>query len=82
MHHFIFTLGPEFEMINNFCIRNLQSEWNTQDWPTLLVLCQDYFHSAKPQGIMQCDLSHDSGAVSQAEQVAQHKKVKTLLQRG
>jgi hypothetical protein len=28
---------------------------------------------------MQCNLSHDSGAVSQAEQVAQHKKVKQWI---
>jgi hypothetical protein len=27
-----------------FCIGNLPSEWHTQNWPTLLVLCCDYFH--------------------------------------
>lgn len=30
MHHFIFTLGPEFATIqNNFCFGNLPSQWNT-----------------------------------------------------
>jgi hypothetical protein len=50
IHQFIFTLGPEFETIqNNFCINNLPAEWKTQDWPTLLSLCQDYYNSIKPQ---------------------------------
>jgi hypothetical protein len=41
MRHFIFTIGPEFETIqNNFRIGNLPNEWKTQDWPTLLVLCR------------------------------------------
>jgi hypothetical protein len=40
MCHFIFTLGPEFEAIqNNYHIGNLPSQWNAQDWPILLVLC-------------------------------------------
>jgi len=47
--HFIFTLGPEFESIqNNFCITNLPEPWKTQDWPSLLVLCRDYYNSVKP----------------------------------
>ncbi len=49
MHHFIFTLGPEFSTIqNNFCIGNLPPEWHAQDWPTLLVLCHDFYHSVTP----------------------------------
>ncbi len=40
IRHFIFTLGTEFETIqSNYRIGNLPSQWNTQDWPTLLVLC-------------------------------------------
>lgn len=43
IHHFLFTLGPEFESIqNNYQIGNLPSEWNTQDWPPLLGLCCNY----------------------------------------
>lgn len=45
MRHFIFTLRSDFETVQkNFCIGNLPSEWHTQNWPTLLVLCCDYFH--------------------------------------
>jgi hypothetical protein len=40
IRHFIFTLGTEFESIqHNYRIGNLPSQWMTQDWPTLLVLC-------------------------------------------
>jgi hypothetical protein len=49
MCHFIFTLGPEFDTIqNNFRIGNLPSQWNTQHWPELLTLCRDYYNSIKP----------------------------------
>jgi hypothetical protein len=58
MRHFIFTLGPEFETIqNNYHIGNLPAEWKTQDLPTLLVPCHDYFNSINPQGITKCDSS-------------------------
>jgi hypothetical protein len=68
MHHFIFTLGTEFSTIqNNFCIGNLPPEWHTQDWPMLLVLCRDYFHSVSPQGILKNDLSSDHNNLSQTE---------------
>jgi len=53
IRHFIFTLGIEFETIqNNFRLENLPSKWDTQDWPSILVLCRDYYNSIKPQGIM------------------------------
>jgi len=39
MHHFIFTLGSEFESIqNNYRIGCLPLEWQTTHWPSLLVL--------------------------------------------
>jgi hypothetical protein len=44
----------------------------TQDWPTLLVLCRDYFNSVKPQGILRKDSSTDSTF----ERIAHQKKVK------
>jgi len=51
IRHFIFTLGAEFETIqSNYRIGNLPPQWNTQDWPTLLVLCRDYYNSVKPFG--------------------------------
>jgi hypothetical protein len=41
MRHFIFTLGSEIDTIQNiFQIGNLPTSWQTQDWPTLLVLCR------------------------------------------
>ena len=44
----IFTLGPEFETIqNNFRINNLPDEWKTQNWPSLLTLCRDYHNSVR-----------------------------------
>jgi hypothetical protein len=52
IHQFIFTLGSEFETIqNNFRINNLPDEWKTLDWPTLLTLCRDYYNSIKPLGV-------------------------------
>jgi hypothetical protein len=46
MRHFIFTLGCDFETIqNNFLINDPPQEWQTQDWPTLLTLCRDYHNS-------------------------------------
>jgi len=52
IRHFIFTLGSDFEAIqNNYRIGNLPAAWNTQDWPTLLVLCRDYYNSIKPLGV-------------------------------
>jgi hypothetical protein len=52
VHHFIFTLGSEFEPIqNNFRLENLPIKWQTEDWPTLLVLCRNFYHSVKPHGV-------------------------------
>jgi hypothetical protein len=76
IHHFLFTLGSEFESIqNNFRIGLLPPEWQTQDWPTMLALCWDYSNSVNPQGLLKKDSSSDSG-MSQAERAAWHKKVK------
>jgi hypothetical protein len=73
MRHFIYTLGPEFETIqNNFCIGNLPSNWFTQEWPALLVLCHDYYNSVKPQGVSKRDLSSETGF----DRIAQHKKIR------
>jgi len=53
IRHFIFTLGSDFEALqNNFRLENLPAKWNTQDWPTILNLCRDYYHSIKPQGFL------------------------------
>jgi hypothetical protein len=74
MRHFIFTLGNEFETIqNNFRIDNLPSKWQTEDWPTLLILCRDYYNSVRPHGILQPSSSM-SGHI---DHTAHCKKVKT-----
>jgi hypothetical protein len=78
IRHFLFTLGPEFESIqNNYRIGLLPPEWQTQDWPTLLALCRDYSNSVNPQGFIKKDSSSD-GSMSQAERAAWHKTVKLL----
>jgi hypothetical protein len=61
MQHFIFSLDPEFEVIqHNVCIGNYPYEWHTQDWPTLLVLFWDYYHLINPEGILKCDSFHEN----------------------
>jgi len=36
IHHFIFTLGSDFEPVqNNFRPGSLPSEWTTLDWPSI-----------------------------------------------
>jgi hypothetical protein len=72
--HFLFTLGNEFESIqNNYCINNLPSKWQTNDWPTLLILCRDYFNSVKPQGVTKSQTTTDGFL----DHSAHCKKVKT-----
>jgi hypothetical protein len=74
--HFIFTLGAEFESIqNNYRIGNLPAEWNTQDLPTLLVLCHNYSNSVNSQVL----LKHESPTKTPApngDQAHHHKKVR------
>jgi hypothetical protein len=51
IHQFIFTLGTEFEPLQmNFRLGTLASEWQTEDWPTLLVLCRNFYNSVNPRG--------------------------------
>jgi hypothetical protein len=73
IQHFLFNLGPEFQTIqNSYRIGNLPLKWQTQDWPTLLVLCQDYYNSVKPQGPSSRETSNDSNF----DCIAHQKKVK------
>jgi len=51
IHHFIFTLGDEFQPLqNNYRLGTISDEWKTQDWPSLLVLCRDFYNSVNPKG--------------------------------
>ncbi len=50
-------MGPDFETIqNNYRIGNLPQDWQTTDWPSILVLCRDYYNLVKPQGLKKRDL--------------------------
>jgi hypothetical protein len=74
MHQFIFTLGFKFEAIQtNYHIGNLPHEWKTTHWPTLLVLCRDYYNSVNPKGVISSD--KDSSPDSYSARMNQQKKV-------
>jgi hypothetical protein len=74
IRHFIFTLGNDLEALqNNFRLKNLPEKWNTQDWPTILILCRGYYHSIKPQGL----LKKESSPSQSFDREAHQKKIKT-----
>jgi hypothetical protein len=51
IRHCIFTLGDEFQPLqNNFRLGTISEDWKTQDWPSLLVLCRDFYNSVNPKG--------------------------------
>jgi hypothetical protein len=75
IRQFIFTLGPEFESIqNNFRINNLPLEWKTQNWPELLTLCRDYYNSVKSHSLVRCPMTNPNEQTVDRE--AHQKKVK------
>jgi hypothetical protein len=75
MRHFIFMFGSEFETIqNNYHTGNLPDEWKTAHWPTLLILCHNYYNSINPNGIVSQD--RDSLNEAYAKRMSQQKKVK------
>jgi hypothetical protein len=60
MHHFIFTLGSEFEPIqNNYLIGNLPDARKITSWPALLILCLDFYNSINPGGLLSCNTKSD-----------------------
>jgi len=78
--HFIFTLGPDFEAIqNNYQIGNLPDIWKTEDWPTLLVLCRDYYNSIKQQVSIKKETSGSNlgNQNSNFDRLAHQKKVRS-----
>jgi hypothetical protein len=76
MCHFILMLGTEFESIqNNYRIENLPPKWQTEDWPKLLVLCQNYFNSVKPQGV-QTTKKENNFSQHSVDHLTHQKKVK------
>jgi hypothetical protein len=73
MSHFLFTLGHEFEPIQNlYRLGNLPVAWQSTHWPTLLILCRDFYNSVNPLGILKKNPTLDTGL----DRAAHHKKVK------
>jgi len=76
VRHFIFTLGSEFEPIqNNYRLDNLPAKWQTEDWPTILVLCRNFYHSVKPQGVP-TQVSKNNFTMHNVDRISHQKKVK------
>ncbi len=77
IYHLIFMLGVELETAQNiFRISNIPTEWNTQGWPTILVLCRNYYNSVNPQGRIKHDSPSENNSTTQSKRAAHHKKVK------
>jgi len=77
MRHFIFTLGQEFETIqNNFRIGNLPPEWHTQEWPALLVFCRNYSNSLNSQTILKRESSKPPPGPPSQDRANHHKKIR------
>jgi len=65
IRQFLFTLGVEFEPVQmSYRLGTLAPDWHTEDWPSLLVLCRDFYNSVNPKGPTakrdrDCDRDHD-----------------------
>jgi hypothetical protein len=76
IRHFIFTLGTELEPLqHNYRLGSISSEWKTQDWPTLLVLCWDFYNSVNPKGPTS-KRDRDSFSEQGIDRGAHHKKIR------
>ncbi len=76
IRQFVFTLGPEFETIqHNFRLNNLPQAWQTQDWPTLLSLCRDFYNSVKPH-MSSTRRQPTPNGITQTDREAHQKKVR------
>jgi hypothetical protein len=79
MRHFIFTLGPEFEPIQNgYRIGSLPTDWQATHWPTLLILCRNFYHSVNPKGPSTSG-NNGTNVLSTVDRNTQHKKVKNVV---
>jgi len=76
IRQFIFTLGTEFEPLqHNYRLGSISSEWQTQDWPTLLVLCRDFYNSVNPKGPT-LKRERDPFSDLQIDRGAHHKQIR------
>jgi hypothetical protein len=83
IRQFLFTLGVEFEPVQmSYRLGTLAPDWHTEDWPSLLVLCRDFYNSVNPKGPTakrdrDCDRDHDPFAELQIERSSHHKKIRS-----
>jgi hypothetical protein len=77
IHHFPFTLGSEIEPLqHNYRLGTIAEEWKIQDWPTLLVLCRDFYNLVNPKGPSKRGWDAESDRMSESERSAHHKKIR------
>ncbi len=80
IRQFIFTLGDEFIPVqNSFRLGTVSDEWKTQDWPSLLVLCRDFYNSVNPKGPTtkrDRDRERDPFTELQVDRASHHKKIR------
>jgi hypothetical protein len=64
---------------NGYRIDCLPMRWKTEDWPTLLILCRDYYNSLHPNGPLTKKENHtgDSGFATKQDRLTHQKKVRT-----
>jgi hypothetical protein len=81
IRHFLFTLGTEFEPLqHNYRLGSISEEWKTQDWPTLLVLCRDFYNSVNPKGPTSISKrDRDPFSELPIDRAAHHKKIRQWL---
>jgi hypothetical protein len=75
---FIFTLGDEFAPVqHHFRLGTLSNKWKTDDWPSLLVLCRDFYNSVNPTGPpAKHDRDRDPFSEFQLDRASHHKKIR------
>jgi len=81
IRQFLFTLGPEFEPVQmNYRLGTLASDWKTEDWPMLLVLCRDFYNSVNPKGPnVKRERERDPFVEFQVDRASHHKKIRNWL---
>jgi len=68
-----------FECIqNSYRLNNLPVDWQTEDWPSLLVLCRDFYNSLHPTGppIKKDGPSGDNPFASKQDRLNHQKKIR------
>jgi len=81
IRQFLFTLGVEFEPVQmSYHLGTLAPDWHTEDWPSLLVLCRDFYNLVNPKGPTakrDQDRDHDPFAELHIDRSSHHKKIRS-----